>query len=124
MSKVDVEFFRKHAGYSYDPTTETAEQGRQRCAENLAAAEGIARNAGVSFEWIIDPEERGGTRRNPYPLYGCIAHDHLGGHATSLWAIDFGRDGSPYSDDYRRVVEAELALELFNNMLTQEEQQT
>src|SRR4051812_20711304 len=33
------QFFYDHAGYGYDPKAETAEQGRERCARELAAAE-------------------------------------------------------------------------------------
>ena len=57
----DQQFFFDCACHSYDPRTETPEQGRTRCALDLAAAEA------------------------------------------------FGRDGSPWGDPYRRVVEAELA---------------
>jgi len=31
-------FFLKHAGYSYNPQTETKEQGRRRCAKALVQA--------------------------------------------------------------------------------------
>ena len=34
-----AEFFFTHAGYSYDPKTETPEQGRAKCAQRLAEAE-------------------------------------------------------------------------------------
>ena len=29
------QFFYDHAGWSYDPKTETPEQGRERCAKDL-----------------------------------------------------------------------------------------
>lgn len=34
--------------------------------------------------------------------------------------VDFGRDGSPYSDAYARVVAAELALEAFPSELSRQ----
>ena len=57
------QFFLKHAGYSYNPKTETLMQGRIRSARALAKAEREA------------------------------------------------RDGEPWGDPYRRIVEAELAIE-------------
>ena len=50
----DQLFFYEHAGYSYNPQTETAEQGRIRCAISLALAEEQARNLGYEFEWEYD----------------------------------------------------------------------
>lgn len=97
------QFFFDHAGYSYDPKSETAEHGRIRCAKNLAAAEGIAREAGVSFEWVPDADVDEPNQ------WGCMLHDAAGSIHQSLWGIDFGRHGEPWGDKYRRVVEAELA---------------
>ena len=116
-----TEFFYEHAGYSYDPLTETPEQGRRRCAETLASAEQWARDNGYSFEWIRDPyttsadwikdNDDGGENCFPWHLWTCIIHDADGNDGASLHGIDFGRDGEPWGDPYRRVVEAELALE-------------
>lgn len=102
-------FFYVNAGYSYNAATETAEQGRERCARNLAAAESIAREAGVSFDWRVDHDCD--SEHGLHPLYECLAYDCAGKVVASLHAIDFGADGSPHSSDYRRVVEAELADE-------------
>lgn len=113
----DQMFFFKHAGYSYDPRTETKEQGRIRCAMNLAACEGIARNAGVSFEWAEDPDADSrefAPKKSRYALWCCVARDCNGLPVASLGAIDFGPDGTPWGDNYRRVVEAELACEHVN----------
>lgn len=118
----DQAFFFGHAGYSYDPITQTPEQGRTLCAINLAAAEEKARNAGVSFAWSIDPDctsadwkgnrEDGGKYRNPWQTWICCAYDANGELLDSLGGIDFGRDGSPWGDTYRRVCEAEIAAGL------------
>lgn len=115
------QFFYKHAGYAYDPKTETRQQGRANCAKALAAAELTARNNSYSFQWEIDPystsadwkepDEDGGKRRAPWQVWSCFMRDQNGEIVQSLHAIDFGRDGSPFGDPYRRVVEAELALE-------------
>ncbi len=107
-------FFLKHAGYSYGPG-ETPLQGRRRCAKTLAAAEQRASDAGVSFEWDIDPETTSADFTDEYPawnLWTCLARDANGEVFSSLCGIDFGRDGEPWGNPYRRVIEAELACEL------------
>ena len=48
----DQQFFFDCACHSYDPRTETPEQGRTRCALDLAAAEAFGRAAGLSFDWF------------------------------------------------------------------------
>jgi len=115
------QFFLKHAGYSHNPATETHMQGRIRCARQLAAAERWARDAGYSFSWDIDDylssewiadNEDGGRNRSPWQTWCCIAHDANGKVQSILGGIDFGRDGKPWSDPYKRVVEAELASEV------------
>jgi hypothetical protein len=105
-------FFFEHAGYSHDPKTETPAQGRTRCALNLAAAEAMGREAGLSFEWVIDQCTDSSVfsdARNPWQLWACIAYDSKGSVVASLGGVDFGRYGKPWGDDYRRTVEAELA---------------
>lgn len=107
----DAQFFFDHAGYSYRPD-ETREQGRTRCALNLAAAEGMGRAAGLSFEWVSD------TDSDEPGHYGCICHDSEGAVTASLWGIGFADDGTPWDGDpYRRVVEAELAAETIGEIL-------
>ncbi len=113
-------FFFDHAGYSYDPVTETPEQGRIRCARNLAAAEALAREAGVSFAWEVDQDIDSSDfddSTDPWALWTCVAYDCTGAVAASLGGVDFGRDGTPHGDDYRRVVEAELADECIDRTL-------
>jgi hypothetical protein len=126
------QFFLKHAGYSYDPATQSPMQGRIQCARKLAAAERKARDAGISYqweydgadssEWIADNED-GGRNCNPWQTWACCAipsgedADQYGTAAlASLGGIDFGRDGEPWGNPYRRVVEAELALEALDNL--------
>ena len=114
-------FFLKHAGYSYNPQTETKEQGRRRCAKALAQAERQAHDEGFSFEWSVDPyinssewiddDEDGGKNCDPWQTWQCLVRDPAGRIVSSLHGIDFGRDGEPWGNPYRRVVEAELALD-------------
>lgn len=107
-------FFAEHAWYSYDPKIETPEQGRLRCAAELASASMRAFEDGFSFEWSIDHEidSRSFSKSRPHwSLYQCAMRDANGDVCGSLGGVDFGRDGDPWSDPYRRVVEAQLALE-------------
>lgn len=119
MSVTPYHFFLSHAGYSYDPKTQTPMQGRIECAKLLADAERKAREAGCSFHWDIDPTitsrdwcSRGQSGyRDPWETWCCRMRDPQGDIVATLGGIDFGRDGSPWGDPYRRVVEAELACE-------------
>jgi hypothetical protein len=99
----DVAFFHEHAGWCYDPATETPEEGRLRCARALAAAEKwLSRQPGHTVEWVEEP----------FPDYSGIDHDGSlycclvsvpGVGRESLGNIDLGPDGR-LSDPYTRVV--------------------
>jgi hypothetical protein len=105
-----AEFFYQHAGWSYHPTTETAEQGRRRSAATLATAEVWARDNGIEFEWE-DDETINHMREfdcydvEPQTCETCIARNADGDVVASLGCIDDA------DTDYRRVVQAELAYE-------------
>lgn len=119
------QFFLKHAGYSYKPGEETPMRGRIRCARALARAEREARDSGFSYQWSIDPSsnsidwiddnEDGGRNCNPWSVWQCAMHNANRRIVNSLHAIDFGRGGVPWGDPYKRVVEAELALDGLTN---------
>lgn len=117
-----IAFFTEHAGYGYDPKTETPEEGRARSAEELARAEEWARENHLHFQWWddddyvvgrdddLDPEETSrpyvciaGTMPSPWEPIDVQA---------SLCGILFSADEDYTSDPYARVVEAELALEI------------
>lgn len=49
-------FFFEHAGYGYNPAHETAEEGRERCARELAAAEREMIRRGWSIRVEDDPD--------------------------------------------------------------------
>ena len=107
-------FFFEQAGYSYDPKRETEKQGRQRGAKALAAAERKGSDAGFSFHWEIDQlcdSSEFSKERPAWQLWACCCRNSQGRVRASLCGIDFGRDGAPWGEPYRRVVEAELALE-------------
>jgi hypothetical protein len=115
----DERFFYDHAGLSYRPDSETPEQGRERGAREMAAAERTAREAGVSYDWSRDRDADSSDFSDetpPWRLWQCVAYDVNGTPCASLHAIDFGRDGTPHSSTYRRVVEAELADEALGRL--------
>jgi hypothetical protein len=110
----DQLFFYEHAGYSYDPKTETAEQGRIRCAMELARAEAYGRTLGYSFEWRDDWEigshkdyfgdDSAYAKREPDTCEQCTMLDTDGKRMPfALGCIDDA------DANYRRVIEAELA---------------
>lgn len=120
-------FFFEHAGYSYDPKTQTADDGRAECAEALAEAESVLleamRCADVGCQWENDdPELLGYRKRNPWTpneeMDGtdfrrsceqvCIWHRNEDGRCTYLASLGGITDAT---QAYRRVVRAELALE-------------
>lgn len=104
------QFFMQHAGWSYDPSAETPDEGRARSALELAQAESWAAVAGVEFTWEDDwtcdhVAEFDCYDVEPTTCEGCIASVN-GDHKASLWCID---DATP---EYRRVIQAELAYEI------------
>jgi hypothetical protein len=106
----DQFFFYQNAGYSYDTKTETAEQGRIRCAMELAQAEQYARNLGWEFEWEWDPDLSWMTdeeREHDHEVLCCRIPDPENSRYSlaSLCGI------TDPDSSYRRVIEAELASE-------------
>jgi hypothetical protein len=106
-------FFRKHGGYSV-AIGETVSQGKRRTALALRDAEAAAEAAGATFYWEVDDLDSSewSDEKPPYQQWVCIARTAEGEVFASLCGIDFGRDGDPWSNPYRRIVEAELATEL------------
>lgn len=109
-----TEFFYDNAGFSFDPEKETQEQGRMRVAIGLAKAERDASENGVHFQWSHDGMDSSEwiDTDDPWPTWQCVAYDGNGEIVDSICGVDFGRDGDPHSDVYRRVVEAEIAATL------------
>lgn len=107
-------FFFAHAGYSWNPKTQTEEQGKRECAERLARAEEWASANGYSFDWRPDhvTSKKFSNEQPPWMLWQAAIFDPDGTIVGGLGGVDFGRDGQPWGDNYRRVVEAELALEV------------
>lgn len=106
-------FFYRNAGWSYNPQTETKRQGRERGARQLAKAETNAAKAGVTFEWVGDEcigcdcssDTCACCTGEAHASMCCIARDAAGHVIGSLGSI------CEPSREYRRVVEAEVAME-------------
>ena len=107
--KAGIAFFFEHAGYSYPVCSDERMilRERQNGAARLEAAEWEARDQGFTFEW----EHDGMTNREwtdegeEIPTFACICRNAEGKIVASLCGIDDS------TNPYRRVVEAELALE-------------
>jgi hypothetical protein len=109
---------REHAGMSYQPSIETREQGAVRSALELARAEYVARHSAVYFAWQadddpdlswMDADARTELERGETAMMACVLYGADGESLASLWGIHM-RD--PWqADPYRRVIEAQLALE-------------
>ena len=108
------QFFYDHAGYSY-PTganEEIIDEHRRASARRLAEAEAWASDH-VTWRWSHDDDADLSWHDDPssvVEVLGCEALRPCGccGHMQtvgSLWGI------VDPDDDYRRVVEAEIALE-------------
>lgn len=96
------DFFKEHAGYVV---------GRRGMgALELARAEAYADEHGWEAIWEDDPEEWLLDVERPEEVLTCVLRDENGVVIGSLGGIDMS--GNTRQDrDYRRVVEAELALE-------------
>ena len=109
-----IAFFHEHAGWSYNPATETPEAGRQRSAERLAVAELLIERAGAAVTWHED-----WSLGTTHAHYYCDEAYPDGGPETCEFAT-LDLDGKVLAtvgciDDadeaYRRVIAAELALD-------------
>src|SRR5690348_2890824 len=103
-----TKFFYKHAGWGYKSGVETPAQGRRRGAVYLARAEAEAARRGwhVNWEYSEEPYEMGDAETEmPSEVFDAILYDENDRVIGSL-----GHIGDP-SREYKRVVEAELAVE-------------
>jgi hypothetical protein len=108
-------FFLRNAGYCYDPKTQTKQQGKSEGARKLAAAERDARAMGYTFEWTQDVDGCIGcscdspdcdcSAGRPHECLVCLMRDAAGICCQALGSI------CKPSREYRRVIEAELAIE-------------
>jgi hypothetical protein len=107
------QFFYDNAGYSYSQT-ENPEDARVRNAQQLARAVAWAASNGAWFRWTQDDmtNREFTDEGDEYPLWVCAASmpsretEYLGG-------CDFGPISNwPANDNYARVIEAELAVQL------------
>ena len=117
MNQLDAEFFYTHGCKSYNPesTVHRLDQYWEH-AEILADALVRAHRSDIRFAWGRD----GRTNRewtdegSEYETWYCRAFDMDGCDLASLCGIDFGEYGHPDTEAYARVIEAELAQEIYS----------
>lgn len=117
-------FFKKNAGFSYDPKTETPEQGKRQSARALARAEREAQRQGIRFQWQNDElgcigcdcrsDDCPCSTGEPHETLYCFAYQPSENDSRVILASLGGICGA--TDSYRRVVEAELALEALEQL--------
>lgn len=83
MRHSPVRFFYAHAGYSYDAKHETAQQGRWRCARELASAEAWAAQQGLVFSWEPDEDADWSwmsdeERAESHEVFVCLCRNRAG----------------------------------------------
>ena len=110
------QFFYDNAGYSYDPKTETQENGRLRCAQAMAEAEAYVQKHGLEYVWEDDQdgcigcdcgsEECSCCTGESHETLCCLLKDPETGNVLASCGGICG-----VTAEYRRVMEAELALE-------------
>jgi hypothetical protein len=98
-------FFLESAGYCSPP-------GRAACALALARAERDGELHGLEFWWEDDQEAWDGDGPAPRYLLNCVCVDADGKPLAALCGIGL----NDTADDYRRVVQAELAADALDEL--------
>jgi hypothetical protein len=105
------QFFWDHAGWSYDPAAETSDHGKAFCAMSLASAERrLARADDCEVTWEDDPHPWDGDTEWNGPVYVAVLRK-----GDDVIGVLGGIAMESLDDPYRRVIEAELALEYFGS---------
>lgn len=107
------DFFYEHAGYSYDPATQTPNDGRREGAGALADAERWATDHDLTVVWERDPEPYDGDVPYDGPMWVALLVPYDGGVSDVRAAIGGVAIDSEHPDatPYGRVIAAELALQ-------------
>lgn len=105
------QFFFDNAGFSYDPETETPDEGKWRCARVLAEAEARLK-AGPYFVGH-EPDDQPWYGDFPYdgPLWFVTLYSVAGNVEGDEILGSIGSVACEAGDPYMRVVAAELASE-------------
>lgn len=108
-------FFFEHAGQSWPSgaSDEVKALERVKNAQAYALAEFWAWEQDYTFEWTQDEVDSSewSEERPAYAQWQCAMRSDSHGCVQSFGCIDFGRGVEPWGQAYKRVVEAELALE-------------
>lgn len=119
----EAKFFEENLGSVQLETAEKSLQQLKRRARQLANAEILAFDLGLTFHWSIDngTDSRDWSDELPYyKAWVCEARDRKGSSVDFLGGIDFGNGGEPWGNPYMRIVQAEMA-ERFTSVVQTEE---
>jgi len=105
--KKKIAFFYKHGGYGRSPG-QSVEEGRRESAERLARAEAFGESAGWKVSWTTDQDEYQLGDAETEPPSEVLVATLLDADDNVLGSL--GGIGDP-DNNYKRVVEAELALD-------------
>jgi hypothetical protein len=113
-----VEFFLKHAGYSYHTGASELEKSAERLAnaENLARAEMTAESLGWTVELEDEQEAWDGDCEAPAYCFCVCIKDADGKYLNSLGMVGV----ESHRDPYLRVVEAELYMQAIDDRATEQ----
>ena len=112
-------FFHAHAGWSHG-AGETSEQGRARCARELAIAERDGTARGLVAQWEedtdadtswLDTEDYSQEDRDAARFWSCIVRHESGHVLASMHGIHEDTRDSASFRRYQREVRAELFQE-------------
>jgi hypothetical protein len=104
--KKKIAFFYKHGGYSRSPG-QSEEESRKESAESLARAEAFGEAAGWKVSWMPDEDEYQLGDDETEPPSEVLNATLLDANDNVIGSL--GGIGDP-DNNYKRVVEAELAL--------------
>lgn len=103
-------FFFEHAGFSFDPKTETPDEGRWGCARSLAAAESRLKAGPFYVDHEPDSEPWDADVEWDGPVW-VVSLYRVDGSAEPELLGSLGGVGCEDGDPYLRVVAAQLADE-------------
>lgn len=110
MLTTDEQFFYDHAGWSYNPEMETEEQGRERGARALAAAEKRLKDGPYYVDHTPDDMPWDGDMPYDGPLWNVDLYS-VENSTTAVLIGSIGSVACEENSPYMRVVAAELANE-------------
>ena len=114
--KTAYHFFLEHAGYSWNPETQTRMQGRIECAKRETVFLDACRVSDVGISWEDDPDGCAWADDDHKPEQvecAAIWHRDESGRISYLASLGGIDDADA---NYRRVIRAEMAVECLDQL--------